>query len=215
MGRRRTRKSSTYATAKKAVRNELAKMVEVKKFYFASNASVDLDGITLGPLLGISVGTNDDERLGNQINLLSMSARMNLQSGGNNTNTIRVMLLQVYSPANSLGTVYTVPDLFNPIQYSSVGAINANVNRKIVQRVMVDKTIQLNPYNSLDTVFHYRKFYKSFGKIGKRIQYEEGEAGGNNLVTKGHFLWVWVSNNPPGVTPPRINYCAETRYTDC
>lgn len=200
----RRRKHSQYAVAKKAVQNELAKQVEVKKFYTNGNLSVDDDGSLAIPLEGISVGTASDERIGNRINCLSQNLLMNVSNGDAN-NTIRVLCLETYE--NYAPT--TATGLFNPVTQPFVGSILAQVNRQIVKRVMYDRSVSLNPHYQGALVFRYKKGWVKFGKTGKQVQYIDGTPE----PSKGHIYWVFVSDS--SITPhPRLSYSIMTRYTD-
>ncbi len=201
---RRHTNSRQYALAKKAVEHALAKQTEVKKFYTNGSLSVLSSGNSAVPLDGIAVGTLSDERIGNNINLLSMNIRMNWQNGDPN-NTVRVLCLELYE---RLGATPVI-DLFNTITTPFVGAINSQVNRQLVKRVMYDKTSNLNPQFSGASVFRYKKGYVRFGKQGKKCQYEDGVSDPTNT----HIVWVFISDSAAAPSP-RCQYAIETRYTD-
>ncbi len=200
----RRRKHSQYAVAKKAVQNELAKQVEVKKFYTNGNLSVDDDGSLAIPLEGVNVGTGSDERIGNRINLLSNSILMNVSNGDAN-NTIRVLCLETYENYS----LSTATGLFNPVTQPFVGNILAQVDRQKVKRVLYDRSINLNPHFQGALVYRYKKGWVKFGKSGKQIQYIDGTPE----PSKGHIYWVFVSDST--IAPhPRLSYSIFTRFTD-
>lgn len=204
--RKRRRHSSQYALAKKAVRNELKKIVEVKKFYTNGTHSIDTAGVFAIPLTGITAGTGSTQRLGANINVLSMNLRVNMENGDPN-NTVRMMCVETYEEVD---TVLTTPyDLFNPLTAGFVGAINAPINRQLVKRVLYDKTINLNPNWNGASKFKYLSAYAKVSKMGRKIQYDEA----TGVPQSGHYAWLWVSDSALP-NHPRIRYSLELRFSD-
>ena len=204
--RKRRRHSSQYALAKKAVRNELKKIVEVKKFYTNGTHSVDTAGIFAIPLTGLTSGLDSDNRIGANINVLSMNLRVNMENGDPN-NTVRMMCVETYEEVD---TVLTTPyDLFNPLTAGFVGAINAPINRQLVKRVLYDKTVNLNPNWDGASKFKYLSAYARVSKTGRKIQYDES----TGIPQSGHYAWLWVSDSSIA-NHPRIRYSLVLRFTD-
>jgi len=192
--------------ARKAVTKALAKTVEVKKNYSNGTHSILSSGILAVPLAGLAVGTLSDERIGNNISLLSMNMRANFQNGDPN-NTCRMLCLELYDAQNPV--TFTAIDCFNGITTPFVGAINSQVDRQIVKRVLYDKTFNLNPNWNGASKFRYLNAYVRLSKTGAKIQYADGVPE----PSSGHFYWVFVSDS--AVAPsPRLQYAVETRYTD-
>lgn len=203
---RKTKRQSMSSIARKAVHSALAKNVEVKKNYSNGTHSILTSGVLAVPLAGLAVGTLSDERIGNNVSLLSMNMRANFENGDPN-NTIRMLCLELYEAQNL--TTFTAVDCFNGITTPFVGAINSQVDRQIVKRVLYDKTINLNPNWNGASKFRYMKAYVRLSKTGKKIQFADGIA----QPQQGHFYWVFVSDS--AIAPsPRLQYAVETRYTD-
>ena len=223
--RRRNRKTSQYSTARKAVKNVLSKMAEVKVFATNGHQSISTAGYTAVPLSGLAQGLKQNERIGAEIRLLSLAVRCNFVTGGGThdpNNTLRMLLLQLHETTNpTTGAIWKPADYFNPLTYPFVGGINSPIDRTVVKRVLMDKMVSLNPQWDGAEIYRYKKGYSRFGKLGTKIQfinqnYPPPPVGGlSALPLKGHFVYVWVSDSTAGsVFHPSIQYSIEAKYTD-
>lgn len=180
--------------------------MEVKKFYTNGTHSVDTTGVFAIPLPGLTTGLNSNDRIGANINVLSMALRVNMENGDPN-NTVRMMCIETYEEVDH---VLTAPfDYFNPLTAGFVGAINAPINRQLVKRVLYDKTVNLNPNWDGASKFKYLSAYARISKTGRKVQYDE--ATGN--PQSGHYQWLWISDSAIA-NHPRIQYSLEVRFTD-
>lgn len=198
----RRRKNSQYSIAKKTVQKELRKLIEVKKYHFGQAAiPVSNTGALYKPLEGIDVGVNNDERVGNNINLLSMALRFNLLNGDAN-NTVRLFVCETYLPQTAAAT------LFN--QYTLLGGINSSWDREIVKKVYMDKVVNLNTYWDGARIYKYKKGYCRFSKTGEKVTYV-GHV--SNDVSSKHLIVGLMSDS--GVsTHPAVTMSIEIRYSD-
>lgn len=202
----RTKKHSMATIARKAVNRALAKTAEVKKNYTNGTHSILTSGVLAVPLAGLAVGNLSDERIGNNVSLLSMNMRANFENGDPN-NTIRMLCVELYEAQNLVTFIAT--DLFNGITTPFVGAINSQVDRQIVKRVLYDRTINVNPNWNGASKFRYMKAYCRLSKTGSKIQFADGVS----QPSSGHYYWAFVSDS--AIAPsPRVQYALETRYTD-
>lgn len=204
MGRKKT-SNSALATAKsnaKLIKQLKKKMPkpEMKIRDFGQVYSIDNVGTYVQMLTGISAGTGKEDRIGNRIDLKEFRLRYMCSLGDPNFNNLRIMLIKTFEPLLSIAAVFESTSL------GTLGAVYANVNKNIVQRVHYDKNITLNQQYSGGRSSHFQKRNKKMNDV---VNYSTSLGAS----VQDNYYVVLVSDS--GFAPhPNVHLCVKTLYTD-
>ena len=214
---RRTRKTSQFAVAKKAVQSVLRKQLELKKFTFAWGISVGNTPLNYNPIAinlfdYINQGLESDDRVGDRIRAMRLSLRINSESGDTPFNQMRYCIVETREtlPLDTAGTYYSAISIFDKM--ATLG-LNSFFDYDIVKKVYMDKLVTLNQLVTGAPVVKFMRKTLNFGKNGKPVVYNGaltgtlGEANQTNL----YFVAVSDSNLVPH---PRTNTVWKVSYTD-
>lgn len=194
------KKRSMRSSVRKQIEKVLAKRTEVKKQTITNTASVSTGGTIIPLLATIAQGNAHDQRVGNQVNLLSMYLRVQTALGDNGYNTTRVALIRTRQPTA------VVAELFETTSFSVFGANYAGWNYQLVQNVYFDR---LTTLNQLVAGQRATKYFKKYLKISDKINYQDSITGPPN---ENYYL-VLVSDS--SVIPhPSCNLVLTQRFTD-
>lgn len=179
MAIRKTVKSVAPKT-KKAITNivkkELKKDVETKVWSTGSTTSTSLTKqslYTLSPIAGIVQGTNNNQRIGNEIYLKNLTLKLLIQNNNRQSQTYRLLVLWneanysiTWSYNNSLGST----DIF----YSGSNMMNVPPNFKLGQKILLDKILHQDAITSSGTSSapYVKQFvYKFAIKLNKKVKF--------------------------------------------
>lgn len=184
---------------KKLIDNTLAKRTEVKKKYDNLVTTIGTTPLVV-PLLEIPQGTGENERVGNQLNLLSFYLRTQVNLGDTGFNNMRISLVKAREPI-------LVPDvMYEPNGFSTFGAVYAQWNRRVISQVLMDRTTPINQWVS---GIRSCKFYKQYKKARGKINY-----AGDLINTPNEFYYLVLASDSAVVPHPGCNLSLCTSFTD-
>lgn len=199
---------------RKLVRNEIqaqeAKTTEVKhkQISYGINPSTTPYGYNMYEYL--TLGDSASARVGNRINVLSQSMRVNIEAE-QPYNNVRVMLVETRQPLpyNSVLGLY---DGASVLQSTTLG-VNSALDFDLVKKVYMDRTYQIAQLANGANPVKYLKKYIKHGKNGKRIFYDGNTTGLNSGNIRTHMYLLFMSDS--SVIPhPRVAGGHYFRFTD-
>lgn len=215
--KRSHKRFSQYDVAKKAVKDALKKQLEVKRYTFAwditiGNTVLNWNPIGINLLDYIDQGTDGNERIGNKINLLSASLRLNAEQADVPYNQMRILVVETRQPLelDTVGTYYSCLPLFKDIDRLG---LNSFINMNLVKKIYMDRMVTLRVLPDDNSDVKFVKKYIKFSRGGKKCVYD-GDTSltlGENTRTFLYFVAVSDSSSP---THPRLNMVWENRFTD-
>lgn len=202
--KRRTKKKTSVSTL---VNRALARKVEVKDCTQVSSGPVSNAGVLI-PLFTAGVlaqGAASDQRIGNEINLLSTKISCLSSQTDSPYNRIRYALIKCRS------RVTTVASVFNPTSFTAFGAIFANWNYDVVEKVYLERTLMLRATASSGAAVSpimMTAFRKHYIKMKQKLHFQ------SNLSGPQEQLYLFVCSDSSIVPHPNFNMLLNHRYTD-
>lgn len=205
------KKQSTTARLSKIEKRLNTAEVKQKETYdtgVATNVAAVINEIT-----EIGIGNDDDDRVGNSINLISIGYKLSINSNPNVfANTVRVTIVRCNVEP------FDISQLFDPLVAGSIRYPLCNRNPNFIKRyrVLDDRTFTMNnaPYwdSSTNTLGHNnrRKYLEFYKKVNLPVKYKDNAAGDADV---GSIYMVITCLEPVG---NGISYEAlcKVRYTD-
>lgn len=213
---RRRRKRPSVA---KLVKNILAKQTEVKHRFITAATNFNNVGYGLCVHDFISPGVAVSERVGDRVNMLSLMMNSKMESSTRDGGTFRLLLVETRRPLEPITltpTFYNIRPLFDN-SVASVGPVAASLDFDWVKKVYVDKRYTFNQMRNADSngdlpiLSKFCKWYKGFGKQGRRIIYDQDTATPAVALSKTYIYCCFVADNDISVTP---SIYLKIRYTD-
>lgn len=201
---RKRRFNNKRTNIRRIVKKELAKSVEVKRIQTTENTvTLTQNGNVQQLWVDLPAdGVGRDQRIGNEVYSLSHKLSLVVQSGGAGPNVFRYMLIRLRNPYDG-----NLLDLFERTSYVQFGAIYANLEYGIVQKVYMDKTLTMNPGYVGGTVVKFRKHYFP---MKEKIEWNNSTA-----LSQNNLYLVCVGSPSSGTSDPMsLTTLIESRYTD-
>ena len=184
---------------KKLIDNTLAKRTEVKKTYQNLTTTVGTTAQII-PLLSMNQGPGENERIGNQINLLSFYLKTQVNLADSGFNNMRISVIKCREAV-------TLPDrLYEPNGFSVFGAVYSNWNRRVVSQVLMDRTTSIN---QLVPSARSCKYYSQYKKASGKLNYEE-----DSSIDPNEFYYLVLASDSAVVPHPGVNLMLCSRFTD-
>lgn len=209
---------------KKIVKKELAKEIEFKDYNRASAPNSVTSGGVIEYLTNIAGGTNDSQRIGNEITIKSLDLRYEITApGGDVTNIVRVILFRDMSagPAVTPPVVATTPigagvlqsqsDDPTPIVYITNGMqaiqpfLSENRDR---YKILMDRVHTLG--DSSNSSLPYRVVGSRYIKKNMKVKYYDNNA---NSSDRGSFYLMFISDSS-AIAHPVYTFNCKFIYTD-
>lgn len=203
---------NTKKAVRKVVRNELKKVVEMKyndqvTYATASGTSLTDQPGAFGPLIQISRGTADTERIGDQITLKSLKIWLRVWQpdptvGLIDDNFARIVIFQWHGP-----TVPIAADIFQyPTTVAYLSPIKVDSNKMFT--VLVDKTYSFISTASTGT----RAININLRFIRKTLKFDG--AASNQPYGEQIYFSIFCNTPIASITPPKYALMARVFYTD-
>lgn len=183
----------------KRVKEVLASQEELKRHTVVSQNQVDSTGVLI-KLLRINQGTAHDERIGDMLNLKSFYFRCQPQIvTAQSYNKFRIMLIKTRE------ALVSVSQVMENTSMVTFGAINASINYRVVEKVLLDKLLTVKNEWSGQPM---QGFFKRFMKHKDKIHYQ------NELDTASmeNYYLVLVSNSS-AAPHPTVNLVLNETFT--
>lgn len=182
--------------------NKLARATKPERKHAVFNAtpgSVD-DGGSIQPLVAIGPGVSDEQRIGNKVKLLRLSARAHIQAVGVSGATVRLIM---YRDKNSL-----VATSLSVLRYAGTGqAIISPYNDDTRQdwTLLMDKTYHVFPGTDKDAIT-----VNISRKLNSTVLWNDS-AG----LEQGDIKLLAISSHPAGSSSkPLFSVAGQFFYTD-
>lgn len=140
-----------------------------------SSALASSNFYTMSPVQPISQGTNNNNRIGNEIFLKSLAVRMVFQNTNRQTLFYRVLVLWSES-LYSVGASYTTGALaLGDVFYTGSNVLNLPPNLKLGQNIVYDRIHNVSAkVANAGTPYYQQKQIKIWVPINKKVVYQAG-----------------------------------------
>ena len=193
----------------KTVAKIIASKVEVKDATQLSSGGVTSTG-TMFPLLTAGIlaqGPSSDQRIGNEIMLLSTKLSIMCSQADSPYNRVRYAVLKCRQrPTN-------VASLFNNTSYTAFGGIFANWNYDVIERVYLDRTMMLRAASSSgasNASVMTTKFAKHHLKTKDKLHFQSNLSG----PQESWYFFVISDSAPASLIHPNVDVLLNHRFTD-
>lgn len=207
--KKRYYKRNSYNNTKKIVQSVLAKTIEVKTDVTPLAIDISTASVGYNPLDYLGQGLTDSTRIGNRVNLLSLSLRSALVSA-DDTNFVRIAFVETRKQLPLLTSSYY--DTSSVWKSPSLG-INSGFNYDVVQRVHFNKLFNMQQVISgVDRQYVFNKNV-NFKKGGKQCLYSGDLTTTLGEVTQTTMYLVLLSDSTIAFHPT-FNGQFTIRFTD-
>lgn len=228
MRRKAKKKQSTANQALQIAKKNnqlLKKSIERKHLnYVDSSNNVTTAGYAASQFMSMAGGVGDDgnlndqQRIGNSVNLLSQRFMMNfLVSGTDNYNQIRVLIVEALegNVQLQLSDVLQFSDysISSDVVFISPWKCNPADNKKY--KVHLDKTFELSGLTSQGSSGVGTKqidYTVTFGKTGKKVLYPT--ASSSTDEPSNHRMHIFAISDSASVSHPSLSYAVRCTYLD-
>lgn len=219
--RRKTyKKRSSGASVKKLIRRELSRKLELKwSIVNDIRANLSSTPFAVNPFDYIYTPTSSLNmgRIGNSVDCTGLMLRAFVDGADTPFNRVRILILSTREqlPVNLLGGSYNATTCFDPV-FSTQGT-NSPVDRQIVSRVYMDRTINLQ--RNVDGVgltgANVVKTCNKFLKRHQKVMYNGETTSSDDVGTKLQSnLYLVMFSDSAAIPHPQITYSLKTFYTD-
>ena len=189
----------------------LAKDVKKMKKHF-KKPEVKQSMIVQNPLLGVSTagviyqigsiapGVAHDQRVGNQVELLSTNIRYMWSLGDTGYNNGRLSIIKTRKPV----TVFS--DFFETTSYGTFGGVYASFDYDVVEKVFYDENTTMNQQIAGARM---QVFKKAYVKTPMELKFDTSSA-----TSQLDNVYIIAVSDSAAPTNPSLNLVARTRYTD-
>lgn len=222
--KRTYKKGNQQQMVRKIVRKELAKEIEFKDYNRASAPNSVTSAGVIEYLTNISGGTNDSQRIANEITIKSLDLRYEITAAGNDiTNIVRVILFRDMSagPAVTPPVVATTPTGAGVLQSQSddpVPVVYITNGLQAVQpflsenrdryKILMDRTHVLG--DATNSNLPYRVVASRYIKKNMKVKYYDSNA---NSSDKGSLYLMFISDSS-AINHPVYVFNCKIIYTD-
>jgi len=211
-----SKKKISYAQLPAGIRPEMKKIVRTIEGTAMSALTENL--VTMKPYAHIATGSQQDERVGNEINTKAIHIKGHLENRSSVANTMLVRIALVRDKKFASSTFVGDDCLIKanaPVSLGSLGAESSYLSwNKERYAVLMDKTLKMgsSSINGTDIkLFNY--FIKLRGKA--KYDYQEGVTGAINTGNYQLVMWCCDPDNSGQSTSSVNGYCQITAfYTD-
>lgn len=192
--------------------------IETKLSAFAVDASTFPSAGAVTVLNNLAVGTALNQRIGNQVKWCNLRGRLQIR-GADQYNTVRVMFIKVYKPANQGTTLFT-PSYFLQDTSTLIRATWTSPyawNQRNEFRVLYDRSWNLqDPDSSVGPYVYnglpYMKNIKIKLRLGFKTTYAANTATSTDISDNMLLFWVW--GDSAVIPTPDFSYYFRLTYKD-
>lgn len=177
----------------------LFKKPEVKQSMIVHNTTASTAG-SIFQIGSISQGVAHDQRIGNEVELLSSSLRYMWSLADTGYNSGRLAIIRTRGPLGS------VAEAFENTSFLTFGAVYAAWDYDIVQKVYLDKQTTLNQLVSGQRM---TKFSKKYVKHPMELKFDDSVS-----TSQLDYLYVLVASDSAILPHPGLNLVCRTRFSD-
>lgn len=200
----------TIATIRKTVKSVLKTTVEDKyKSTYGTNNAIDVTGIVSNALTAPSQGVADTERIGDKINITSISFRFSI-TAADGTNLIRLLIFQWHEDDNV--SVPVISDILTDPTSGALSPVYYHYNHDTIGHkftVLYDKVYNLS---GDDVGGENQQVYKSM-YIPRKYMKRSVKFTGGSIKGMNHVRFLCVSDSG-SVSHPSMDWIARAHYTD-
>lgn len=194
--------NSLVRRVKKMIPKPEKKYFDVLTNITTASTPVSTSTAYLQPLDGITQGTGDTQRIGDQIWIQSMLMRISIQTGAAGINFLRMIVFRwKVGQGNVVPTAATILQVPN----SYLSPINVDQGEQI--KVMLDKTYALATGSSqlqIDKFWRRKRYLVNYA----------GNAGFTTPNSNSTYI-LFISDNAATANTPIISFYTRMRFTDC
>lgn len=197
--KKKRRGTSMVSVAKRAVRQELRRNVELKRRY-GTQTETSISTVNQGgnwhALSNVDLGTGRDNRIGHEIIAKGIHVAGHLHNNGAGTNYVRMVILEERTQADFTGVEKLFEGATATQDFTGVNSMSAMYYpiQKVDYKVFYDKVFKLNPVASTGKNDESRMF-KKFIKLNRKMLFENQTSQGAAVQRPRYWIGFWAAES--------------------